>query len=89
MIPIRLGRLGRGLGACVVSGAGIAIGWTLTSGQSTTADWLLPVLTLASALLLALDVFWTTGRRTLWIAILCGTIAGRAVYELARLILHR
>lgn len=77
--------LSRCLIACVAGGIGIAIGWTLTRGPAPAANWFLPVATLASALLFVIELVRTRSRQVLWVACLCGLLAGRAVYELVRL----
>ena len=83
------GLASRGLLVCVLGGVGVGIGWTLTRGQPTVTNWLLPTIALVSSLLFGVGVYRTPGRRSLWIVSLCAVIAGRAAYELARLFLHR
>ena len=75
--------------AAVAGSIGVAVGWMLTRGPTPAANWFLPVATLASALLFVAELVRTRSRQVLWVACLCGLLAGRAVYELVLLVTRR
>ena len=81
--------LTRSLIAAATAGIGIAIGWSLTRGSLPVAKWFLPVITLTSTALFAVELIRAKSRSALWAVCLCGLLAGRAVYELAMLVLER
>jgi hypothetical protein len=88
-IPERPRVLSRWLIAVAAGSIGIMVGWKLTRGEMPVASWFLPVASLASAALLAIELVRARSRQALWAACLCGLIGGRAVYELVQLAIGR
>ena len=86
MIQSRWGLLPRAVLACLLGSAGIALGWTLSRSEPKLLNWLLPLGTLVSASLLGVEVAVCVPRRRFWVVPLCLVLAGRAAYDILRLL---